>query len=85
MSWGAQGFINQSFEKIHSVDAALGLLRQFKAILQRDTLRNELDSKYLVIFQHYGADLDTVQARVSVPLDAQPDYLLIALRDAVDE
>ncbi len=34
-----QGFINSSFENITSTEHALNLLRQFQAILQRDTLK----------------------------------------------
>eukprot|EP00854_Cymbomonas_tetramitiformis_P002070 gene2070-2767_t len=56
-----QAFINNSFENISSTDQALNLLRQFQGILQRDTLKADLDDKYLVIFQNYGLDLDAVQ------------------------
>jgi len=56
-----QGFINASFENITSTEHALNLLRQFEAILQRDTLKSDLDSKYVVIFHNYGLDLETVQ------------------------
>ena len=40
-----QGFINGSFENITSTDHALNLLRQFQAILQRDTLKADVDDK----------------------------------------
>jgi dynein heavy chain len=56
-----QGFINASFENIMSTEHALGLLKQFQAILQRDSLQADLDSKYMVIFHNYGLDLETVQ------------------------
>ena len=56
-----QGFINASFENITSTEHALNLLKQFEAILQRDTLKSDLDSKYIVIFHNYGLDLETVQ------------------------
>ena len=56
-----QGFINASFENIMSTEHALGMLKQFQAILQRDSLQADLDSKYMVIFHNYGLDLDTVQ------------------------
>lgn len=46
-----QGFINSSFENITSTEHALNLLRQFQSILQRDTLKQDLDDKYMVIFQ----------------------------------
>jgi hypothetical protein len=41
----AQGFVNASFESITSTEHALSLLQQFQAILQRETLRNDLESK----------------------------------------
>ena len=56
-----QGFINSSFENITSTEHALNLLRQFQSILQRDSLKQDLDDKYMVIFQNYGLDLDVVQ------------------------
>ena len=56
-----QSFINQSFESINSTDHALTLLKQFQNILQRESLKDDLDSKLLVIFHNYGLDLETVQ------------------------
>eukprot|EP00898_Chlorokybus_atmophyticus_P005691 jgi/Chlat1/6122/Chrsp409S05665 len=56
-----QGFINASFENITSTSHALALLRQFQSILQRESLRADLDDKYMVIFRNYGLDLDAVQ------------------------
>lgn len=43
-----QAFINSSFENISSTQHALSLLAQFKAILLRESLREELDSKVQV-------------------------------------
>jgi hypothetical protein len=43
-----QAFINSSFENIASTQHALSLLAQFKAILLRDSLREELESKVQV-------------------------------------
>lgn len=56
-----QEFINSCFESITSTEHALNLLKQFQSILQRDTLKQDLDDKYLLIFQNYGYDLDAVQ------------------------
>ncbi|MEW5318622.1 MAG: hypothetical protein WDW38_009830 [Sanguina aurantia] len=56
-----QGFVDTSFEHITSTEHALNLLQQFQAILQRDTLRQDLEGKYLVIFQNYAKDLEQVQ------------------------
>lgn len=43
-----QAFINSSFENISSTQHALSLLAQFKAILLRESLREELESKVQV-------------------------------------
>ena len=37
------------------------MLKQFQAILQRESLKDDLDSKFMVIFHNYGLDLETVQ------------------------
>jgi dynein heavy chain len=39
----------------------LNLLRKFQDILQRESLRADLDDKFNIIFQTYGGELDTVQ------------------------
>jgi dynein heavy chain len=56
-----QGFINASFEHISSTEHALSLLKQFQQILQRESLKDDLESKFMVIFHNYGLDLETVQ------------------------
>eukprot|EP00754_Rhynchopus_humris_P030089 Rhum_TRINITY_DN15257_c1_g1::Rhum_TRINITY_DN15257_c1_g1_i3::g.146501::m.146501/K10408/DNAH; dynein heavy chain, axonemal len=56
-----QVFINSSFENITSTGNALALLKKFKLILNRQTLRSDLESKYMVIFHNYGLDLENVQ------------------------
>lgn len=55
--------MNKSFENITSTEKALNLLRQFQAVLQRESLKSDLDDKYLVIFQNYGLDLESIQKR----------------------
>ena len=42
-----QGFINSSFENITSTEQALTMLKQFQAILQRESLKDDLDSKFM--------------------------------------
>eukprot|EP00937_MAST-01D_sp_MAST-1D-sp2_P000239 g239.t1 len=56
-----QQFINESFDAITSIEASLNLLKQFQSILQRETLRNDLESKFGLIFHNYGLDLSQVQ------------------------
>ena len=58
---GLQTFISKSFERISSTEQALSLLRQINGIMQRGYLRGDLEAKYLIIFQHYGLDMDAVQ------------------------
>jgi dynein heavy chain len=57
-----QMFINTSFESITSIEHSLNLLRKFQNILQRESLRADLDDKFNIIFQTYGGELDSVQA-----------------------
>ena len=55
-----QGFINSSFEHITSTEAAMLLLDQLRHMLQRDSLKDDLESKRLTIFQHFLGDLEVV-------------------------
>eukprot|EP00940_MAST-03C_sp_MAST-3C-sp2_P002393 g2393.t1 len=57
-----QLFINESFESITSISHSLNLLKKFQTILQRESLRADLDDKFTVIFQTYGLELQQVQA-----------------------
>ena len=56
-----QHFINQSFENITSIENSLNLLHKFQSILQRESLKSDLDSKLNIIFQNYGIELEQVQ------------------------
>ena len=56
-----QQFINQSFENITSIEHSLQLLRKFQSILQRESLKSDLDSKLNKIFENYGQELEQVQ------------------------
>lgn len=56
-----QQFINSSFENITSIEHSLQLLRKFQSILQRESLKSDLDSKLNIIFQNYGQELEQVQ------------------------
>ena len=47
--------------KIFSVDGALDLLAQYKAVLVREALAADLDDKVAVIFAAFGRQLDKVQ------------------------
>ncbi|GMH89960.1 hypothetical protein TrVE_jg7050 [Triparma verrucosa] len=58
---GLQQFINMSFENITSIEHSLNLLHKFQTILQRESLKSDLDSKLNIIFQNYGMELEQVQ------------------------
>ena len=66
-----QGFINSTFEHIGSTEHALSQLTQLQKILKRDSLKDDLESKFLVIFHNYSLDLETVQ-RLYEKQKAQP-------------
>jgi dynein heavy chain len=56
-----QQFINRSFENISSIEQSLTLLKKYQAILHRENLRSDLDSKLTVIFNNYGQELLNVE------------------------
>jgi dynein heavy chain len=56
-----QDFINASFDSITDIEQSLNLLKRFQQILQRERLKSDLDSKFNVIFQNYGGELEKVQ------------------------
>ena len=57
-----QNFINSSFESISDVMQSLRLLKKFQAILQRESLKADLDDKFAIIFQTYGGELEMIQS-----------------------
>jgi dynein heavy chain len=56
-----QQFINESFARITSITHSLNLLQKFQSVLQRESLKSDLDSKLNLIFQKYGLELENVQ------------------------
>ena len=57
----AQQFVDACFERVGSTQRALRLLRQFRAVLGRESSRAHLDEKYAAIFVRYTADLEGVR------------------------
>jgi dynein heavy chain len=55
-----QQYINQSFENTKSIEHSLKLLQKFQSILQRESLKSDLDSKVSIIFQNYGVELESI-------------------------
>jgi dynein heavy chain len=39
----------------------LKLLRKFKSILHRDNLASSLNSKYQIVFQHFGREIHKIE------------------------
>lgn len=58
---GMQEFIDHSFENISSIGHSLNLLHKFQEILQRESLKADLDSKLNIIFLNYGIELEKTQ------------------------
>ena len=56
-----QKYIDKNFEVITSIEDSLKLLRKFQAILQRDNLRNSVNSKYTILFHNYGLEINQIE------------------------
>ena len=67
-----QAFIHDSFVQIDSTDQALDLLGKLHALMQRDSLRPYLSSKYLDVFNNFSRDLDHVHNIYETYKDAPP-------------
>ena len=56
-----QQYIDKNFEVITSIEDSLKLLRKFKSILQRENLKNSLNSKYTILFHNYGLEIHQIE------------------------
>ena len=56
-----QQFVDSSFDNISSISHSLDLLHKFQNILQRESLKSDLDSKLNIIFLNYGLELEKTQ------------------------
>ena len=56
-----QVYVNSSFESITNIPAALQLLKKYEVLLERDAIKAGLQAKYLMLFQTFGTELETVQ------------------------
>lgn len=50
----------------------MNLLRQFEAILKRDSFKETLNAKYMVIFQNYRRDVELVQQTYELNKNSPP-------------
>ena len=67
-----QGFINKSFDRIQDIEQSLNLLKKFQAILKRDSLKNDLQSKYTIIFHNYAKDMTDIHNDYQQHKEAPP-------------
>jgi dynein heavy chain len=67
-----QQFINRSFENIGSIEQSLILLKNYQAILHRENLRADLDSKLSIIFNNYGQELADIEQTYEQSKHAPP-------------
>jgi dynein heavy chain len=56
-----QKYIDKNFEVISNIEDSLKLLRKFKAILHRENLKNNLNSKYQTLFQSYQVQIVSIE------------------------
>ena len=72
------------FERAGSTQRALRLLRQFRAVLQRESSRAHLDAKYAAIFARYTADLEGVRGNIVLMNSARVcQHVCLAATDIV--
>lgn len=56
-----QEYINHNFSNITNISDSLLLLRKFKSILHRPSLKNGLESKYALLFHQYGNEIEKIK------------------------
>lgn len=67
-----QHFINRSFESTSSIEHSLRLLHKYQAILHRENLKADLESKFVIIFHNYGLELSAIQEMYEEQKHAPP-------------
>jgi dynein heavy chain len=56
-----QNFMERSLSQMSSIDKQLELLQKFKDVLHREPLKDDLHTKYIMVFKIYGEELHEVQ------------------------
>jgi dynein heavy chain len=56
-----QALIDRSFESAGGIDESLTLLQTYDGILERESLRQDLGAKVIIVFHNYGLELAAVQ------------------------
>jgi len=56
-----QKYIDKNFEVISNIEDSLKLLRKFRAILHRENLKNNLNTKYQTLFQSYQVQIVSIE------------------------
>jgi dynein heavy chain len=67
-----QDFVERTVTQMGSIDKQLDLMQKFKEILQRESLQEDLESKYLMIFKLYGEDLNHIHTLYEKNKDSPP-------------
>eukprot|EP00698_Gefionella_okellyi_P008566 TRINITY_DN2129_c0_g2_i1.p1 TRINITY_DN2129_c0_g2~~TRINITY_DN2129_c0_g2_i1.p1 ORF type:complete len:4490 (+),score=1324.74 TRINITY_DN2129_c0_g2_i1:457-13926(+) len=65
-------FINARFEHVTNTERAIGLLRQFRGILHRESLKSVLQEKYMMVFLMYGKDMEYLRDQYEEEKDDPP-------------
>jgi len=67
-----QDFMERSLTQMASIDKQLDLMTKFAQVLARESLKEDLEHKYLMIFKLYGEELHTIQSIYEKHKDAPP-------------
>lgn len=58
---GLQQFINRSVDIVHNIEQSVKFLKKFQDILRRQSLKNDLQQKYTMLFNNYQMELGAIQ------------------------
>ena len=78
-----QHFVDACLDRAGSTQRALRLLRQFRAVLSRESSRAHLDAKYAAIFTRYTADLEGVRCIAKAGLSSGSLLASTSLRQPI--
>eukprot|EP00163_Fabomonas_tropica_P031142 TRINITY_DN730_c0_g2_i1.p1 TRINITY_DN730_c0_g2~~TRINITY_DN730_c0_g2_i1.p1 ORF type:complete len:4569 (+),score=1602.08 TRINITY_DN730_c0_g2_i1:399-14105(+) len=67
-----RGVVTDAFRNAPTTEHALHLLKMFEAVLQRDSYQTDIDTKYMLIFNTYGNELEYVKKLYERYKDSPP-------------
>jgi dynein heavy chain len=65
-------FIDSQFERMTNTDRALSLLRQFQFVIHRQSLMDLLETKYILVFDLFAADIESTKRMYEKYKDKPP-------------